>query len=76
MLLQCLYRRVHLLEFFGVLEANTAVWSILAFEIEVPTSLTRGVSVALDLSSFALIAAVLVSITSVSQSTLRSANDN
>jgi hypothetical protein len=49
--------RVHLLEFLGLFEPIcTAVQCILAFEIEVPTSLARRVSIAFDLAPFAFIA--------------------
>jgi len=48
---------IHLAELFGVFEAIcTAIRGILAFEVQVSASLTRDVSVALDLATLTLIA--------------------
>jgi hypothetical protein len=49
--------RIHLLELLGLFEAiGAAIRGILAFEVEVSASLTRGVSITFDLATLALIA--------------------
>lgn len=52
---------IYLFELLRIFEAiGAAVWRVLAFEIEVSTSLTGSVAVAFNLSAFALVASSIL----------------
>jgi hypothetical protein len=56
LLLERVYMRRHLLELVRLLEIVATIWRILAVKVEVTTSLTRCLAIALDFASLTLIA--------------------